>query len=93
MRSFDGIDLPAVESIAALSNLLVRCAERNKRELGTSDRTKLSGNRNVPFKTLFPSALKLILNEETLWLLHLLQKANGDHPELLILYAEVKRRW
>ena len=83
-----GLTYPLGNFLLPLSNALVKRAERSKRALSMAERTKLSGNRNVPFKTRFPSVLNLILNEQVLWPLHLLQKVSSRNPDCLILFGE-----
>ena len=42
----------------------------------------------MPFKTRFPPALRIILNERVLYPLHFLQKINAQNPRSLVIYAE-----
>jgi hypothetical protein len=39
-------------------------------------------------KTTFPSYLGLVLNERTMWPLHVLQKAFSRSPRALVRYVE-----
>jgi hypothetical protein len=43
------------------------------------------------FKTDYPAWMRLLLNEVTMYPLHLLQKAMRGNPNALILYAEMRR--
>ena len=56
--------------------------------LSPAQRTRLSGNRDVAFKTRFPAPLGLVLNEWVLSPLHWLQKLNARNPRSLVIYAE-----
>ena len=66
----------------------MRRAERGKLALSAQGRTQLSGNRAVPFKTVFPGALRVVLNEAVMYPLHLLQKMNVRNPRSMVIYAE-----
>jgi len=63
-------------------------AERNKMRLAMAERTRLSGNRAVPFKTTFPALLRLVLNETLLYPFHVLQKLSARNERSLVVYAE-----
>jgi hypothetical protein len=52
------------------------------------ERTRLSGNREVPFKTTFPQLLKILLNETVMYPFHLLQKLNARNGKSMTIYAE-----
>ncbi len=71
-----------------VSQFLVRRAERDKVALSVQERTRLSGNRAVPFKTTFPRPLRIVLNEAVMYPLHLLQKLNARNPRSMVIYAE-----
>lgn len=68
------IGVPIVNLLLRISNYLVSRAENEKQSLNLVDRTKLSGTRDIPFKTVFPSFFKLILNPVTLWPLKVIQR-------------------
>ena len=87
-----GLTFPVSNLLLPISNVLVRRAESHKRELTLDERTRQSGTRDVAFKTTFPSAARLILNELTLYPLHLLQKATRRSDRALVLYAEATPR-
>jgi SAM-dependent methyltransferase len=83
-----GLNYPLSNLLLPLSNKLVRGAEANKLEMTMHDRTVLSSNRQVAFKTSFPSLLNLVLNEIVMSPFHVWQKLNIKNPSALILYAE-----
>ena len=88
LRHVAGLTYPLSNILFPVSEFLVRRAERGKLALSADERTRLSGNRAVPFKTRFPPALRIILNERVLYPLHLLQKINAQNPRSLVIYAE-----
>ena len=75
-----------------VSNALVRRSEGHKRALPEEERTRRSGTRDVAFKTTFPRALGFVLNERTLYPLHIVQKAARQSDRALVLYAEATPR-
>lgn len=83
-----GLTYPLSNVLFPVSEFLVKRAERQKMALSAQERTELSGNRNVKFKTTFPSALGLVLNEVVMAPLHWLQKANARNPRSMVIYAE-----
>lgn len=87
-----GLTFPLSNVLLPLSNALVRRAEAHKRELPADERTRQSGARDVRFKTTFPAAARLVLNERALYPLHLLQKATRENERALVLYAEATPR-
>jgi hypothetical protein len=88
VRHVAGLTYPLSNALFPLSEFLVRRAEAGKLALSTAERTRLSGNRAVPFKTSFPPALGAVLNRWTLYPLHLLQKLNRRNPRSMVIYAE-----
>lgn len=88
LRHVAGLTYPLSNILFPLSEFLVRRAERNKLALSAGERTRLSGNRAVPFKTSFPAALRIILNERVMYPLHFLQKINAQNPRSMVIYAE-----
>jgi SAM-dependent methyltransferase len=85
-----GLTFPVSNLLLPLSNYLVQRGEAGKLALSALERTKLSGRRNVRFKTEFPSPLALLLNEVTMYPLHLLQKACASAENALVLYFEAQ---
>lgn len=71
-----------------ISNFLVNRSERSKLKLSALDRTKLSGQRQVMFKTYFPALLGVVLNKCTLFSLHIIQKLFSNSEHSLVLYFE-----
>jgi SAM-dependent methyltransferase len=88
VRHLAGLTYPLSNLLFPLSELLVRRAEHGKLALSPGERTRLSGDRDVPFKTRFPAPLRLVLNEWVLYPLHLLQKMNARNPRSMVIYAE-----
>lgn len=70
------VAVPTANLLFGIGNLLVRhSAEAQKKEtLSLEEQTKLSGIREIPWKTVFPSWLKIILNPVTLYPLFVLQR-------------------
>lgn len=85
-----GLTYPLSNLLLPVSNFLVNRAEARKKSLDMQSRTVASGDRDVQFKTTFPSVLNLILNEYTLTPFHMLQKLNRRHPDSLVTYVEAK---
>ena len=83
-----GLTYPLSNCLYPLSEFLVNRSEKHKKTLTMLDKTKQSGNRQVFFKTKFPPGLKFLLNELTLYPLHLLQKYYCQNDKALIIYAE-----
>ena len=87
-----GLTFPVSNVLLPISNALVHRSEGHKRALTEEERTRQSGTRDVAFKTTFPRALGLVLNERTLYPLHLVQKAARRSERALVLYAEATPR-
>lgn len=83
-----GLTFPVSNILLPISNYLVRKEESAKLTLPSIERTKLSGQRHVQFKTHFPSILNLILNPLVLWPFHFLQKRLAHSNRALVLYFE-----
>lgn len=83
-----GLTYPLSNWLYPLSNYLVRRQEYSLRNLSMQEKTKRSGYRNVKFKTVFPSIMKVFLNEFVLYPFHILQKINRSNSQSLVLYAE-----
>jgi len=86
-----GLTYPLSNWLLPLSNFLVKKTEQKKLKSTMEQRTQASGDRSVLFKTSFPFLLKLMLNETIIYPFYLLQKANLNHADALILYAEAKQ--
>jgi SAM-dependent methyltransferase len=85
-----GLTYPMSNMLLGVSNLLVRRQESWKLSLDEQARTVESGYRHVTGKTQFPDAVRYLVNEATLYPLHLLQRAFTRHPDALVLYAELE---
>ncbi len=69
------VGVPTVNLLHGIGNFLIkRSEERKKRAWSSRKQTEASGVREVPFKTVFPSFFKLILNRVTLYPLFVLQR-------------------
>jgi SAM-dependent methyltransferase len=69
------VAVPTANLLFRLGNLTVRASgEVRKTHLPKVDQTKTSGIREIPFKTVFPSWFKLLLNRKTLYPLFILQR-------------------
>ena len=83
-----GLTFPVSNFLLPISNHLVQRAESGKLALSKLERTKLSGNRNVKFKTHFPAIIGMLLNEVTMLPLHWFQKSFLNSKKALVLYFE-----
>jgi SAM-dependent methyltransferase len=83
-----GLTFPISNLLFPLSNFLVRRSEGRKLSLSMVERTKQSGIRDVPMKTSFPSVFGLLLNERTMYPLHLIQKVFRRSKHAMVLYVE-----
>jgi SAM-dependent methyltransferase len=88
LRHLAGLTYPLSNMLFPVSEFLVRRAERGNLAFSAEERTRLSGDRAVPFKTRFPQALGVVLNEWVMYPLHLLQKINARNPRSMVIYAE-----
>lgn len=88
IRHLAGLTYPVSNLLYPLSEYLVRRAESRKIDLTLQERTRLSGNRAVLFKTTFPWILKVVLNEAVMYPFHLLQKINSGNRRSMVIYAE-----
>lgn len=91
LKHISGLTFPISNLLFPISNFLVNRSEKSKISLSMSEKTKLSGNRNVPFKTSFPNVLKIILNEFTMWPFHILQKLFHSNNSSMVIYFEAKK--
>jgi len=83
-----GLTFPVSNMMLPLSNLLVSRQEKGKLDASMLDRTKLSGNRKVLFKTYFPNVMKIFLNTIVMSPFHFLQKLFSNSSSALVLYFE-----
>lgn len=69
------VAVPTANMLFSLGNFFVRnSAEVNKVNSSMREQTESSGIREIPFKTVFPSWCKLILNKITLYPLFIIQR-------------------
>lgn len=69
------VAVPSANVLFRLGNFLVRrSAEVQKINTSMREQTELSGIREIPFKTVFPTWCKLILNRVTLYPLFVIQR-------------------
>lgn len=85
-----GLTWPLSNLLLPLSNWLVGRAEAQRLSLSLHGRTIASGHRNVPWKTRFPAAARLVLNEWTLRPFHFAQLAGARRDDAMILYCEFR---
>lgn len=85
-----GLTYPLSNLLLGVSNALVRRAEADKQTLSLQERTELSGNRDVEWKTEFPGWTGTFLNETALYPAHWLQKRKRSQTshDALVIYAE-----
>lgn len=61
------VGVPISNLLLNVSNFFIlKSSERNKKELSKEEQTKLSGIREIPFKTIFPIFFKIFFNKITL---------------------------
>jgi SAM-dependent methyltransferase len=87
-----GLTFPLSNLLLRLSNRQVRRWEGEKTNLELKQRTVMSGHRAVPWKTSFPPAARLVLNERVLLPFHVLQQAFRRNENALVLYCECRPR-
>ncbi len=69
------VGVPVVNVLHGIGNFLIkRSDDRKKLDWSSRQQTETSGIREVPFKTVFPSFFKIILNRVTLYPLFILQR-------------------
>lgn len=85
-----GLTFPISNLLLPLSNFLVKRAEQSKLSQTALQRTKLSGRRNVLFKTHFPQFIGFFLNEITLKPFYYLQILFSHSKRSLVLYFEAR---
>jgi hypothetical protein len=90
LQHLAGLTYPVGNLLLPISNYLVRKRESAKKSLTLRERTILSGNREVIFKTDFPAGFASVLNPVTLYPFHMLQKLFRKHSNSMVIYAELK---
>lgn len=89
IKEIHGLTYPVSNMLFSISNSLVKKAESEKLLLNQKEKTIYTGNRNVPFKTSFPSFLKIILNEFVMMPFHFWQSLNYKNKKALVICAEL----
>jgi SAM-dependent methyltransferase len=89
VREVTGLTFPLSNLFLAASNLLVERSERYKLTLTAEERTVRSGDREVRFKTTYPSWMALFLNPLTLYAFDILQRWFSSSPNCLVIYFEL----
>ena len=90
LKHISGLTFPVSNILLPISNFLVNRSERTNLQISTLERTKLSGRRDVKYKTHFPSMIGLLLNEYTMLPLHIVQKFFSKSEKTLVLYFEAQ---
>jgi SAM-dependent methyltransferase len=69
------VSVPTANILYGLGNLMIRWSEEGRhKDPDPIERTKNSGIREIPFKTVFPSWFRFILNPVTLYPLFVIQR-------------------
>ena len=89
IKHIAGLTFPMSNWLFSLSNMLIKRSESEMLNKSQEEKTVYTGNRNVPYKTSFPSWLGIVLNETIMYPLHLLQKRFVNNSKALVLYAEL----
>lgn len=84
-----GLTYPLSNWLFPLTTYLTRRHERDKLELTMTERTIQSGNRDVPWKTVFPRFVGYLINEITMSPFDWLQRAFRHHPRSMVIYCEL----
>lgn len=87
----DGLTYPLSNLLLPLSNRLVNRSESYKSGMSDEEKTVLSGDRAVAYKTEFPVWLGIFLNRITMYPFDLLQRINSKNPNSMVLFAEFRR--
>jgi hypothetical protein len=86
-----GLTWPLSNMLLPVSNFLVGRREGGKKKMTLEERTRLSGNRDVAWKTTFPAATRLLLNEAVLLPAYGLQLLGRRNRNAMVVYAEFGR--
>ena len=92
INDLSGLTYPVSNILFSLSNKLITNNEAHKAKISMQEKTILSGNRNVKFKTTFPEFFKFILNEHMLFPFYLVQKLNKNNKNSMVIYAEFSKK-
>jgi len=84
-----GLNYPISNWLLTLSNKIVNKEEGYLKTKTKLEQTVYTGNRNVKYKTVFPSYFKIILNELVLSPFYFLQRINANNENSLVMYFEL----
>jgi len=84
-----GLNYPISNWLLTLSNKIVNMEEGYLKTKTKLEQTVYTGNRNVKYKTVFPSYFKIILNELVLSPFYFLQRINANNENSLVMYFEL----
>ena len=84
-----GLTYPISNWLLPISNALIRRDHRGELNMSKDEQTRLSGNRFVRLKHIFPWYFKLFLNEVTMYPFDLLQRLFRKHPSSMVIYSEI----
>jgi len=90
LHSCVGLTYPLSNLLLPLSNRLVKNAESYKTEMSDEEKTVLSGNREVAFKTEFPGWMGIISNRLVMFPFDVLQRMFSRHKSSMVVFAEFK---
>jgi SAM-dependent methyltransferase len=89
-EEISGLTYPLSNLLLGLSNRLVARQEGYKQRMSRRERTESSGDRDVAFKTVFPSWLRVVLNRVTMMPWHVCQELCRDQRNCLVLYGQFR---
>lgn len=92
LKYISGLTYPLSNILFPISNYLVNKHELKLSKLSMNERTIMSGNRNVPFKTSYPKILKFILNKVTIFPFYVLSLIFRKNKNCMVLYAEYSKK-
>jgi SAM-dependent methyltransferase len=84
-----GLNYPVSNWLLKLSNRIVNKNEAHLKSKTELEKTIYTGNRNVKYKTVFPSYLNIVLNEIVLLPFYWLQRLNANNQKSLVMYFEL----
>lgn len=84
-----GLNYPVSNWLLKLSNRIVNKNEAHLKSKTELEKTIYTGNRNVKYKTVFPSYLNIVLNEIVLLPFYWLQRLNANNEKSLVMYFEL----
>jgi len=87
-----GLNYPLSNWLLSLSNKIVSKNESHLKEKSELEKTVYTGNRNVKYKTVFPSYLNIALNEIVMLPFYWLQKINSNNEKSLVMYFELSKK-